>query len=392
MLKDRIEAELDRLQEQNLERKVKELVFHDSCHGEDRDGQEYLILSSNNYLGLTYAPEVLEAVKNSLSQGTGSTGSRLVTGGLREAAELERKLARFKYCEDAMLFNTGYMTNLGVLYGLVDAGDIIFSDELNHASIIDGCRISKAKVVVYKHNDMRDLRDKLELYKSTDQQKFIVTDGVFSMDGDIVNLPELVHIKKQYDAFIIVDDAHSVGVLGADGAGTASHYGINSSEIDLQVGTLSKALASSGGYVAGNKIILDYLRNKSRPFIFSTFISPMDVAAANAALDLLVDQGAGMLARLRSNTLLVRTKLLEAGLPVIAGNTPIVPIMVGEAKVAVAMDQALREKKILLSAIRPPTVPQGESRLRLTVMATHEPEELRQAVDVIIQVWQSLVR
>ena len=272
--------------------------------------------------------------------------------------------------------------------GLLQTGDVVFSDELNHASIIDGCRISRCKVVVYKHNDMADLQRLLETEIVTGQ-RFIVTDGVFSMDGDIADLPSLAVLKKQFNAFLIVDDAHGVGVIGNDGSGTASHYGLTD-VIDLQVGTLSKALAAEGGYVAGKKILIDYLINRSRPFIFSTALAPATLAAANAALLLLQTQASKYLDSLRANSRLMRRLLLEGGLNVVEGITPIIPVVIGEAGLTMQFADRLKSKGILVSGIRPPTVPRGESRLRITVTAAHCEEQLRQAAQIITALWQEL--
>lgn len=266
MLTERLQKELEETYAKGLKRTIDGLRFKTAVRAEDENGKEYLVFASNNYLGLTHAPEVQQAAAEAVRWGTGSTGSRLTTGAAFEIGILEKELADFKHAERALVFNTGYMTNLGVLFALVKAGDVVFSDELNHASIIDGCRIARAKTVVYRHNDMDGLE---RLLKETpvSGERFIVTDGVFSMDGDIANLPELVRLKQKYGAVLMVDDAHGVGVIGADGSGTAAHYNMPGT-IDVQVGTLSKALAAEGGYVAANSGIIEYLINKSRPFIF----------------------------------------------------------------------------------------------------------------------------
>ena len=223
-------------------RQVRDLRMITASKGIDRSGKEYIVFNSNDYLGMTHEPEVQEAARKAIIYGTGSGGARLTSGAVFELSDLERELASFKHTEDAVIFNTGYMSNLGVLYALAGPTDVIFSDELNHASIVDGCRISRAKVVVYKHSDMRDLEKKLQKIK-TDGQKFIYTDGVFSMDGDVA-LPELIDLKEKYDACLIVDDAHSTGVIGEKGHGTSEYWGRKG--IDIQVGTLSKALGAEG--------------------------------------------------------------------------------------------------------------------------------------------------
>lgn len=389
-LEEELKAELDLIEKRGLTRKIKNLRFLDPVRAVAEDGKEYVVFSSNNYLGLTHAPEVIEAAKEANNYGTGSGGARLTTGGHFEAGILEKKLADFKHTEKALIFNTGYMTNLGVLYGLVKHKDVVFSDELNHASIIDGAKISKATVKVYKHADVADL-ERLLKEDATEGNRFIITDGVFSMDGDIAPLPALVKLAEKYEATLIVDDAHAVGVIGDDGSGTAAHFGLQG-KVDLQVGTMSKALAAEGGYVAGKKIFIDYLINKSRPFIFSTALAPAPAAAAAAALDLLIKNKETYLQRLWSNTVRMRQLLEDACIPLVEGETPIIPIMVGEASLASEIAGALATKGILISAIRPPTVAQGQSRLRLTVTAAHTEEQLAHAADLIIKVWQDAKR
>ncbi len=383
----RAEQKLAEIKNAGLYRRVTDLQYEDAVTARDRNGKKYIVFSSNNYLGLTFDPRVIEAAAGAVREGTGSTGSRLTTGGVFAASELEKELASFKHAEAALLFNTGYMTNLGVLYGLTEPGDVIFSDALNHASIIDGCRISRCRTEVFRHNDMADLEQQLQACKA--EVKLIVTDGVFSMDGDLANLPELVRLKEKYNALLIVDDAHAAGVLGEDGAGTASHYQLGGS-VDLQVGTLSKSLASVGGYVAGPRVLIEYLRNKSRPFIFSTFLSPSDTAAATMALQILRTEGKTLLGRLRENTALMCRLLREGGIPIAdTAVTPIIPVMVGDAAKATGIDYALRERGILLSAIRPPTVAPGTSRLRLTVTAAHTEEQIRYTAEAMQKVWQA---
>ncbi len=383
-----LEKKLQLIEEHGLWRQLTPLRFITPVRAVSEAGREYLVFSSNNYLGLTHAPEVIAASKGATDFGTGSTGSPLTTGRHFEGNILERALAKFKHTESALIFNTGYMTNLGVIYGLVGKNDVIFSDELNHASIIDGCRISKATVKVYKHSDLNDLEALLQK-DATTGQRYIITDGVFSMDGDIAKLPGLVKLAKKYEACLYVDDAHAVGVLGADGSGTAAYYGLQG-QVDLQVGTLSKALASEGGYVAGKKVYIDYLINKSRPFIFSTAISPASMAAAKAALDLLLDKKELYLYKLQSNTKLMRNLLAKYEVNIIAGQTPIIPILLGDAKITTNFAHKLEEKGILVSAIRPTTVPIGQSRLRLTVTAAHSEEEIRITADAIGKIWREI--
>lgn len=366
-------------------RRISDLRLVSASRGVDRAGKEFLVFNSNDYLGMTHEPEVIEASRAALQWGTGSGGARLTSGASFEMSDLEEALARFKHKEAALIFNTGYMTNLGVLYALAGPQDVIFSDSLNHASIVDGCRISRSSVMVYGHSDMADLSRKLEETPCSGQ-RFIVTDGVFSMDGDVA-LPDLVRLKKKYGACLIVDDAHATGAIGKTGHGTAEYWGMDG--IDIQVGTLSKALGAEGGFAAVSREIIDFLRNRSRPFIFSTAIGPATAAAALRALELLEAELDRYVGRLRRNTALMRRLLTEAGLPVLPGDTPILPIVMGGEEETVAYAAACREAGLLLSAIRPPSVPKGTSRIRLTVTAAHTEEEIRQACGILIGNWKN---
>lgn len=351
-------------------------------------GKRYLALSANNYLGLTHSPAVQQAAIDAvLCYGTGSGGARLTTGSHPLYESLEENIAAFKGTEAAVVFNTGYMANVGVISSLAGKNDVIFSDELNHASIIDGCRLSKAHTVVYRHADMTDLAAKLKNTPCSGR-RLIVTDGVFSMDGDIAPLDEIAQLGQVYQAMIMVDDAHAVGVLGHGGCGTADHFGLKE-KIQIQMGTLSKSLAAEGGYVAGSRELIAYLINQARSFIFSTALSPAVVAAAQAALCQL-KASPQLVAALLGNAQYVRQALISAGVPVTGSVTPILPIMVGEAALAVRMAALLKEQGLLVTAIRPPTVAPGTSRLRLTISAAHDRKELAQAVESIIAVSRKL--
>lgn len=380
-----IPSALSAIADEGRFRRVEDLRMVTASRGIRRDGKEYIVFNSNDYLGMTHEGEVVAAARRAVIYGTGSGGARLTSGAVFELSELEKALAAFKHAEDAVIFNTGYMTNLGVLYALAGKGDVIFSDALNHASIVDGCRISKARVVIYAHSDMEDLA-RLLAETPCEGQRFIVTDGVFSMDGDICPLPSLLSLKKKYEACLIVDDAHGVGVIGDTGRGTAEYY--HESGIDIQVGTLSKSLGAEGGYAAASKEITDYLRNVSRPFIFSTSISAVTGASALAALRLLEENPSLYMGRLRFNTAYMKAKLSEAGIPVLPGDTSILPIVIGDEKQTLAYAKACREDGILLSAIRPPTVPAGTSRIRLTVTAAHTKDELDRAAEVMKRHWK----
>lgn len=395
-----LQNELEELENNDLRRTVDDLRFISSTKAIDKDNKEYLVFGTNNYLGLTHHPQVIKASKEANEYGTGSTGSRLTTGASFEARELENNISKFKNVESTLIFNTGYMTNLGVIYALTNENDVIFSDQLNHASIIDGTRISKAKVRVYNHKDTEDLERliKIELEESNNAKNsnyFIVSDGVFSMDGDIAPLPELVEIADEYNCTLIIDDAHATGVIGKTGKGTVEYYkdktGIDLTEsVDLQIGTLSKALASEGGFVCGKQVYIDYLINKSRPFIFSTALSPATIASANTALNLLKENSKEYLDNLNKNTRIMRKLLVDGGLNVIDGETPIIPIIIGPADLANRFSNQLKEEGILVSAIRPPSVPKDMSRLRLTIMASHTKEEIEFTAKAIKKIWKNI--
>ena len=402
-LEKELQKELEELENNNLRRTVDDLRFISSTKAIDKNNKEYLVFGTNNYLGLTHHPQVIKASMEANEYGTGSTGSRLTTGASFEARELENNISEFKNVESTLIFNTGYMTNLGVIYALTKENDVIFSDQLNHASIIDGTRISKAKVRVYKHKDTEDLERliKTELEESPKNNEannsnfFIISDGVFSMDGDIAPLPELVEIADEYNCTLIIDDAHATGVIGKTGKGTVEYYkdktGIDLTEsVDLQIGTLSKALASEGGFVCGKQAYIDYLINKSRPFIFSTALSPSTIASANTALNLLKENSKEYLDNLNKNTRIMRKLLVDGGLNVIDGETPIIPIIIGPADLANRFSNQLKEEGILVSAIRPASVPKDMSRLRLTIMASHTKEEIEFTAKAIIKIWKNI--
>ncbi len=341
------------------------------------DGKTMLVFASNNYLGLANHPRLIEqAVETTKKWGTGSGASRLITGNTALHQGLEKRIARFKGQEKAILFNTGYMANLGVLTSVVGPGDTIFSDELNHASIIDGTRSSRAAVRVYKHNDMDDLGNKLK--RDTGKRKLIVTDGLFSMDGDLAPLPELVELKERHGAVLMVDDAHGTGVLGDCGTGIAEHFHMEG-KVDINMGTLSKALGTEGGFVAGEENLINFLRNRARTFIFSTAIAPGSVGAALAAFDVLADEP-WRIERLRENARFLRRGLGNIGLNVPQGISPIIPVIIGSNEDTLLFGRNLEEQGIFVPAIRPPSVPENTGRLRVTVMATHTREQLERAL------------
>lgn len=354
-------------------------------------GQEALLFCSNNYLGLADHPKLKEAAISAVERyGTGSGAARLVSGTMALHEELEARLAAFKGTEAALVFNSGYAANTGIIPALVGRGDIIFSDRLNHASIVDGAILSRSRLLRYPHNDISALR-RLLVENWTTGRRLIVTDGVFSMDGDVAKLEELVAVKHEFDALLMVDDAHGTGVLGAGGRGSVELSGNLGGEIDIQMGTLGKALGSFGAYVASSREIIDYLTNKARSFIFSTSLPPAALAASLAALDL-VDSTEGETLRLRlaNNALLFRALLNEKGFCTMGSETQIVPVFVGEAETTMEFTRLLLDEGIFVQGIRPPTVPAGSCRLRCTLMATHTERDIHEAAAAIEKVGRSL--
>jgi 8-amino-7-oxononanoate synthase len=350
------------------------------------DGRDVLLLCSNNYLGLAGHPALLEAAAAATWRyGAGSGASRLVSGTLPPHAQLEERLAEFKGTEAALLFNSGFAANTGILQGLFGPDDVIFSDELNHASLIDGCRLSRARTLIYPHGDVAALERLLAAEAPRRQGRWlIVSDGVFSMDGDLAPLPALCALKERFEALLMVDDAHGTGVLGAGGRGSGEHCGCLE-RIDLQMGTLGKALGCAGAYLAAPRVVIDTLINRSRPFIFSTSLPPAVPAAAMAALDLVAGvEGARLRTDLQRNRDAFAERLRAAGLDLLHSASQIVPVLIGAPEPTMAITRRLLMDGVFLQGIRPPTVPEGTCRLRATVMATHDPRELERAADAII--------
>lgn len=350
------------------------------------DGAERLLLCSNNYLGLANHPQLIEASCRATREfGTGSGASRLISGSMTPHHQLEERLAAFKGTEAALVFNTGYAANNGIIQGLLGEDDLIFSDSLNHASIIDGCRLSGARIAVFPHNDMAALEAMLEQERTSRKGRWlIVVDGVFSMDGDLAPLDRLVQLKERFDAWLMVDDAHGGGVLGDGGRGTAEFYGCLG-KIDLQMGTFGKAFGSFGAYLTAKQEVIDTLINRSRSFIFSTSLPPGVLAANLAALDLVdSEEGQRRRTQLEQNRQIFSQILLDAGLDLCGSSTQIIPVMTGEPEPTMRIAAELFSQGVFLSGIRPPTVPDGTCRLRATLMADHTPVELRQAAQLII--------
>ena len=340
------------------------------------DGQPVLLLCSNNYLGLADHPRLRRAAADAaLSLGTSAGASRLLSGSMSIHFELEERLAAFKGTEAALLFGSGYLANTGTIAALARQGEVVCSDELNHASIIDGCRLAGAKTFVYRHADAEHLE--WGLRRAAGRASLIVTDGVFSMDGDVAPLSELSDLARRHRCRLMVDEAHATGCLGPGGRGSVAAAGLTD-EVDVIVGTLGKALGGYGAYVCGSAELVDFLVNSARPFIFSTAPPPPAVAASSAALELLQERPKRV-EKLRANAAALRSGLLEQGLEPAGSETQIVPLVIGEADDAMALCDRLLEDGLFAQAIRPPTVPPGTCRLRLTVMATHAIADLRRA-------------
>ena len=341
------------------------------------DGRELVVLSSNDYLDLARDERVTSAAARAAREwGAGSGGSRLTTGTQPPHVQLERDLAEFKGTESAIVYATGYMANVGAITALVGKGDAILSDELNHASIIDACRLSGADVIIYRHLDMDDLDRKLSMCREH-RRVLAVSDGVFSMDGDILDLPRFLEITRRHDAFSMVDEAHATGVMGRTGRGLAEHFGCD--HPDISMGTLSKALGSEGGFVCGSQTVVDYLRNFSRPFIFSTAPGAPAVAAASAAIKALESEPQRV-ERLRENVATFLKELAGRGISA-ASESAIVPVVVGDERAAVAASAALEKDGFLVPAIRYPTVSRGSARLRFALSSAHTSEQLRAAAE-----------
>ncbi len=346
-------------------------------------GQRVLMFGSNSYLGLTNHPKVIEASqKAAIQYGTGCAGSRFLNGTLDLHEQLEAKLAEHTCKEDALLFSTGFQANLGALSCITGRHDYILLDERNHASIIDGSRLSFSKVIKYSHNNPKDLEKKLSLLPE-ESLKLIATDGIFSMEGDIVRLPEMVEVAKAYDAAIVVDDAHSLGVIGEKGAGTASYFGLTD-EVDLIVGTFSKSLASLGGFIAGTKDSIEYLKHKARSVMFSASMPPSAVASTLAALEIMREEPEHM-QRLWDNTHYMKSLLVENGFDLGKTESPILPVYIRDSEKTFRITQMLFENGVFVNPVVSPAVPSEESLIRLSLMATHTFDQIEEAVDKMIK-------
>ncbi len=353
------------------------------------DGREVITLSSNNYLGLTVHPRLRQAAIEAIERyGVGSGAVRTIAGTMTLHNELEEKLARFKHTEASLTMQSGYATNLGVISALMQENDLIISDELNHASIIDGIRLCKSPRKIFRHKDMADLRRVLEESKSVAGKVLVITDGVFSMDGDIAPLPAIVELAEEYGAAVMVDDAHSSGVLGKNGRGSVSHFGLDG-RVALQIGTLSKGIGALGGYVACSQDMKDYLLNRARPVLFSTSHPPSVVATCIAALEVL-ESDDSLVERLWENASFFKKGLEQLGFNTGQSETPITPVIVGEGARAVQLSTRLFEEGVFAQAIVYPTVAIDKCRVRTIVTALHTNEELTKALDAFARVGKEL--
>jgi glycine C-acetyltransferase/8-amino-7-oxononanoate synthase len=374
-----IAERLEELRDRGLHRRLR-LIGGPQGPRVTLDGKQVLLLCSNDYLGLANHPKVRgAAAEAAMRWGAGAGASRLISGNMQPHSRLEKRLAAFKGYESALLFGSGYLANTGTIAALAKDGEVAFSDELNHASIIDGCRLSRAETFVYRHGDVEHLA--WGLRKAGSRAALIVTDGVFSMDGDVAPLAELAELAKAHGCRLMVDEAHATGAIGPGGRGSVAAAGL-SGEVDVVMGTLGKALGSYGAYVCANRETTDYLLNTARSFVFSTALPPSVAAAGLAALELLESQPERV-ERLGTNARVLRGALASEGLEVGGSATQIVPVPVGDAGTAMELCERLLERGVFAQGIRPPTVPEGSSRLRFTVMSTHRREELERAAKLV---------
>ncbi len=381
-----LQEELQNLKEQGLYRMPRVLQGQQEAKAVF-DGRDVINLSSNNYLGLTTHPRLKQAAVDAVERyGVGSGAVRTIAGTMDLHLELEQKLAEFKQVDACLVFQSGFTANAGTVSCILGKEDVIVSDQLNHASIIDGCRLSRAQIKVYPHADMDGLRQALSEVEG--RRICVVTDGVFSMDGDIAPLPDVVEIAREAGAIVMVDDAHASGVLGTNGRGTVDYYGLHG-EVDIQVGTLSKAVGGLGGYVAGPQHLIDYLIQRARPFLFSTSHPPAVIAAASAAVDVLLEEPQ-IIETLWENTEFFRRGLESLGFDTGASQTPIIPVMVGDEKKTMALADRLFEAGVFAQGIAYPTVPPGKARVRTIITAEHRTEELQYALDIFARVGNEL--
>jgi len=386
-----LEDELAELREQKLFRYPKVLTGQQEARA-IYDGREVINLSSNNYLGLATHPRMIAAAAKAAQEfGAGSGAVRTIAGTMDIHVELEKKIAEFKHTEAALVFQSGFTANAGTVAAVLGKEDVIVSDELNHASIIDGCRLSRAGIRVFQHGDidgLRKLLDETDAVRDAGHHVLVVTDGVFSMDGDIAKLPEIVRAAKEHGAITMVDDAHASGVLGRNGRGTVDHFDLHG-QVDIQVGTLSKAIGVLGGYVAGSRTLIDYLIHRGRPILFSTSHPPAVTAACMEAFDILLEEPE-IIDKLWENTRFFKKGLEDLGFNTGISQTPITPVIVGEGALAMKLSDKLFEEGVFAQALAFPTVPRGKARVRTIVMATHTQKDLDTALRAFEKVGKEL--
>jgi len=385
---DWLTQEIDSLKEQGLYNRIRTIG---SAQGAwlTVDGKHALNFCSNNYLGLANHPKIVEAAQEAVKKyGVGPAAVRSIAGTTDLHVELEKRLAKFKGAEDVITFQSGFTANLGTISALVGKEDVIFSDRLNHASIIDGSRLSGARIVPYDHNDPAALEVVIKENAKTYRRALIITDGVFSMDGDIAPLPALYEVAKKYDILFMVDDAHGEGVLGKGGRGIVDHFGLHG-KIDIEVGTMSKAFGVMGGIVAGNKIIIEWLRQRGRPFLFSSAMTAPDAGACLAAVDVL-EESTALVDKLWANAKYFKAEMKKLGFDTGVSETPITPVMLGEAPLAQQFSRELFEEGVFAMALGFPTVPKGKARIRVMISAAHDNDDLGKGLDAFAKVGKKL--
>lgn len=386
-LRTRLEGEIDNLKQRHVFRQLRVV------HGQEKavcniDGKEVINLSSNNYLGLTTHPHLMQAAHQAIdTHGVGTAAVRTIIGTMDLHQQLEERLATFKHTEATLTFQSGFATNQAIIQALLEEQDAVISDELNHASIIDGIRLSKCKRYIYKHVDMNDLEDKLKQAQDA-RTKLIITDGVFSMDGDLGPLRDIVELAERYGAATYVDDAHASGVLGSNGRGSVDHWDLNG-RVDVQVGTFSKAIGAQGGYMAGLQSLRDYLIHKARPFLFSNALPPSVMATCIAALDVL-EQEPQLIDKLWENTRYFKGALQKLGFDIGQSETPITPVIVGSGERAMKLSDRLFEEGVFAQGIGYPTVPEAKSRVRTIITAAHTKENMDTAIAAFERVGREL--
>ncbi|NIP31742.1 MAG: 8-amino-7-oxononanoate synthase [Candidatus Dadabacteria bacterium] len=380
-----IDDEIKTIHDNNLFRHLTEIQT--GQHPEIKiNGKTNVLLASNSYLGLSVDPRVINASVEALKKyGTGSGGSRLVSGSSDLHRRLEERIAKFKNTESAILFTTGYLANVGTISAIVGPDDIVFSDELNHASIIDGCRLSDAKIQIYKHLDLDHLEE-LIAQNLNFKKKLIVTDTIFSMDGDLVDLAKLVKIADKYNCMLMIDEAHATGVLGERGSGASEYFGVED-KVPIVMGTLSKAVGSLGGYIAGSKKLTDFIRNRVRSYIFDTSLPAAAIGASLESIDI-IENDKDLREHLWKLIEYFKKEINKIGLEILPSHSPIIPILIGEPEPTLNFASSLRERGIYTPAVRPPSVPEGKCRLRVSLMATHTFEHLDRALSAFKEVKQ----